>query len=187
MYSSLKAIPLAWHVQQMSSLNKLKGNRSEAGSWLENRKCMQISNCKLFYQYPKILFDFLLNNKNQKKWPFCFKFELVKGKAVLFIHSLQMQSRKRGAHDVDGTFATHSSLVHVTDTYRWGQNGGTHGQVFITFKYQFLTDKARNQVKNRAVFCFVKKIKNLILYSAHVASLFQFSFLSFMSFYLFSF
>ena len=109
--------------------------------------------CSVNIQNFCLIFFFL--NK-EKKWPFCFKFELVKGKADIFIRSLQMQSRKRVAHDVDDTFATYSSLVHVTDTHCWVQNGGTHGQVFITFKCQFLTNKARNQVKNSARFCLVK-------------------------------
>ena len=45
--------------------------------------------------------------------------------------------------DVFDTFATHASLVYdITDLDYWAQNGSTHGPSFMTFKCQFLTNKA---------------------------------------------
>ena len=52
--------------------------------------------------------------------------------------------RKRMAHGVFDTFASHASLVRdVTEPDCWAQNGSTHDCVFVTPKHVSLTNKTR--------------------------------------------
>ena len=51
------------------------------------------------------------------------------------------KEQKRQVHDVVYISATSAGLVHdVTDTNCLAQNGDTHDRVFMTFKYQLLTN-----------------------------------------------
>ena len=73
----------------------------------------------------------------------------------MLAQSLPTKSRKRLAHDLFATFATHAGLVHdITDTDCWAQNGSTHGHVFITLNFIFnLFFYEQDQKSNEKLHC----------------------------------
>ena len=74
----------------------------------------------------------------------CFEFELF---LLCSVDSLttNKEQKRRLACDIFTTFATHSSLIH---DICWAQKGITNSYVFTTFKFQFLTNRTKNCVKN---------------------------------------
>ena len=74
----------------------------------------------------------------------CFEFELF---SLCSVDSLttNKEQKRRLACDIFTTFATHSSLIH---DICWAQKGITNSYVFTTFKFQFLTNRTKNWVKN---------------------------------------
>ena len=70
-----------------------------------------------------------------------------------------LMSRKRLAHHIFNTFASHVSLIcDITDsdTDCWAQNGSSHGHVFTTFEHWFLATRMRNrEIKLKTVVCFI--------------------------------
>ena len=78
-----------------------------------------------------------------------------KGAATL-VHSSSNKTRKRLAHDVIHTVATHADLVHeIAYTECLTQNDSTHCCVFVIFKNQLLANLPINQVENCWVFFLI--------------------------------
>lgn len=74
----------------------------------------------------------------------CFGFELFSALWCWFTH-YQQRAEKKAACDIRTTVATHSGLIHYICC---AQKGTTDSYVFTTFKFQFLTNRTRNWVKN---------------------------------------
>ena len=67
---------------------------------------------------------------------------------MLVYSVLLMKSRKKLACDVTDTVDTHVGFIYdVTSTGCWVQDGSTHGQIFTTFKRQFVKTRTRRKSK----------------------------------------
>ena len=108
--------------------------------------------CKYFHQHASCGCTV---NSYTKEVPFYFKSELLRAHTFSFPF-LSLKGRKRLAHGVSDTSATHAGLVHeVTDTHCWAQNGSTHGHVFIIFRRRLLINRMRNWEKSCCVNIFL--------------------------------
>ena len=104
---------------------------------------------------------------------------------AMLVHSLSktklpfraLMSKKRLAHNIFNTFASHVSLIcDITDTDCWAQNDSSHGHVFTTFKHWFLATRMRNrEIKLKTAVCFIVYFYYSFLSIGHVILL-QFSF-----------
>ena len=60
------------------------------------------------------------------------------------VYNWPMKSRKMLAHDIFGSFATHTGLVHAT--HCWAYNDSNHSCIFAIFKRQSLTLRTTNKL-----------------------------------------
>ena len=72
---------------------------------------------------------------------FCFKFDLLRVSC-----SLSMKLRKRFAHIIKDTCATHSGFVYVTDPNCQAQNGSTHSSVCLQLSHFHFFNKLHHKL-----------------------------------------